>query len=235
MDKEAGRWVWDGGRPCLDLVNTYRDRKSGGWELLREPDDLAAWLVAASLVAASQHLGSTGKAAFAANQHLGSTGKAAFAASQHLGWIGEAAFDSRLRVGPARLAQARELREAVSRCVDAVLAGQPCARADLAVVNRWAARYAPPRPVLRQRRTGPPELAIPPPRDPAAAALAGLAADAVQLLGTGDRALVRVCAGETCGLRFLDRSAAGSRQWCAMSRCGNRAKARAHRQRSHVR
>ncbi|KWX01722.1 hypothetical protein LI90_2754 [Carbonactinospora thermoautotrophica] len=41
--------MWDGGRPSLDLVNTYRDRKGRGWELLREPDDLGAWQVAAGL------------------------------------------------------------------------------------------------------------------------------------------------------------------------------------------
>jgi predicted RNA-binding Zn ribbon-like protein len=206
MDNEARQWVWDGARPCLDLVNTYRDRGAGGWELLRDPDDLAAWLDAAG---------------------------PAFA-SQHLGWIGQPGFGGTARVSPGRLVQARELREAVSRCVDAVLAGRACRRADLAVVNRWAGRYAPPAPVLRQPRTGPPQLVVRPPRDPAAAALARLAADAVLLLGSEDRALVRVCAGETCGLRFLDRSAAGSRQWCAMRRCGNRAKARAHRRRGHL-
>jgi predicted RNA-binding Zn ribbon-like protein len=203
MDKEARPWVWDGGRPCLDLVNTYRDRKGGGWELLREPDDLAAWLLAAGL---TQHAGPTHRTVVA--QHA-------------------------TRVGPARLAQARELREAVSRCLDAVLAGRACPRADLAVVNRWAARHASARAILRQPRTGPPVLVVPPPGDPVAAALAGLAADAVRLLGADDRALVRVCASDTCGLRFLDRSAAGSRQWCAMSRCGNRAKARTHRKRAH--
>ena len=37
-------WVWDGGRPCLDLVNTFRDRYLSGRELLREPADLAEWL-----------------------------------------------------------------------------------------------------------------------------------------------------------------------------------------------
>jgi predicted RNA-binding Zn ribbon-like protein len=211
MDKEARPWVWDGARPCLDLVNTYLDRATGGRELLRDPDDLAAWLVAADLVIASQHLGGIGKAAFASPGRVGAA-----------------------RVGRARLAQARELREAVSRCVDAVLAGRGCPRADLAVVNRWAGRHTPPAPVLRQPRGGPPELAVRPPRDPAAAVLARLAADAVLLLGTDERALVRVCASETCGLRFLDRSAAGSRQWCAMSRCGNRAKARAHRRRAHA-
>ncbi|MGW1676212.1 CGNR zinc finger domain-containing protein [Saccharopolyspora sp. NPDC002376] len=37
-------WIWDGGRLCLDLVNTLRDRYRGGRELLVAPDLLAEWL-----------------------------------------------------------------------------------------------------------------------------------------------------------------------------------------------
>ncbi|MEV5748013.1 ABATE domain-containing protein [Actinoallomurus sp. NPDC052308] len=42
-------WLWDGGRPSVDLVNTIRDRKLGGRETLRTPADLAAWLRTADL------------------------------------------------------------------------------------------------------------------------------------------------------------------------------------------
>ena len=37
-------WVFDGGRPCLDLVNTVRSRHLDGVELLTGPDALAEWL-----------------------------------------------------------------------------------------------------------------------------------------------------------------------------------------------
>ncbi|MGV9771625.1 CGNR zinc finger domain-containing protein [Streptosporangium sp. NPDC003464] len=50
-------WAWDGGRPSLDLVNTFRNRKTGGWELLRTPGDLDAWLAAAGLVEADADSG----------------------------------------------------------------------------------------------------------------------------------------------------------------------------------
>lgn len=43
-------WVWDGGRPSLDLINTLRDRKKVPYDLLRTPDDLATWLTAAGLL-----------------------------------------------------------------------------------------------------------------------------------------------------------------------------------------
>lgn len=36
---------------------------------------------------------------------------------------------------------------------------------------------------------------------------------------------VKECAGEGCGWLFLDTSRNGSRRWCSMSYCGNRAKA----------
>lgn len=44
-----GEWVWDGGRPSVDLLNTVRDRVTGGRETLRTPADLAAWLEEAGL------------------------------------------------------------------------------------------------------------------------------------------------------------------------------------------
>ncbi|MCX5335997.1 MULTISPECIES: CGNR zinc finger domain-containing protein [unclassified Streptomyces] len=43
---------------------------------------------------------------------------------------------------------------------------------------------------------------------------------------------VRVCGTDRCALRFLDRSPALNRRWCAMSRCGNHPKVRLHQARS---
>jgi predicted RNA-binding Zn ribbon-like protein len=44
-------WIWHGGRPCLDLINTRRERWSAEpRELLVAPADLAEWLHAAQLV-----------------------------------------------------------------------------------------------------------------------------------------------------------------------------------------
>jgi CGNR zinc finger/Putative stress-induced transcription regulator len=44
-----GNWVWDGGRPSVDLLNTVRDRARDARETLQTPDDLAAWLREAGL------------------------------------------------------------------------------------------------------------------------------------------------------------------------------------------
>jgi predicted RNA-binding Zn ribbon-like protein len=52
-------------------------------------------------------------------------------------------------------------------------------------------------------------------------------AAALLLLGEEARR-VRRCAADDCGWLFLDTSKNGSRRWCDMEDCGNRAKARRH-------
>jgi predicted RNA-binding Zn ribbon-like protein len=50
-------WIWDGGRPCLDLINTRRERWSAEpRELLVDRADLAEWLHAAQLVDRPPHV-----------------------------------------------------------------------------------------------------------------------------------------------------------------------------------
>jgi len=48
---------------------------------------------------------------------------------------------------------------------------------------------------------------------------------------TPDR--IRRCEHPTCVLWFLDTSRNGTRRWCSMERCGNRAKAKRHYDRQH--
>lgn len=53
---------------------------------------------------------------------------------------------------------------------------------------------------------------------------------AAELLTSPHLALVKACPGHDCGWLFLDRR--GRRRWCSMSACGNRAKVRAHAERT---
>ncbi|NXY96942.1 CGNR zinc finger domain-containing protein [Streptomyces sp. BR123] len=46
---------------------------------------------------------------------------------------------------------------------------------------------------------------------------------------------IRKCASETCVLHFHDTSRNGTRRWCSMSACGNRAKASRHYARTRER
>jgi predicted RNA-binding Zn ribbon-like protein len=55
---------------------------------------------------------------------------------------------------------------------------------------------------------------------------------AVARLGVLDElGRVKICPADDCRWAFYDTSRNGSRQWCSMAVCGNRAKARAHRAR----
>lgn len=179
----AAQWVFDGGRRCVDLINTKRDRHRGGRELFVDPAALVDWLVLAGLL------------------------------------------DRPVRASEEHLDTARELREAVDRVTRAVSVGTRPTTADVRLLNRIVNT---PLPVheLRISADGTPHCKIRPPADPVAAALAVLAADAIDLVTT--QPTVRICAADDCELRFLDTSPQRNRQWCSMTRCGNRAKARAH-------
>ncbi|GAA2162718.1 CGNR zinc finger domain-containing protein [Actinomadura napierensis] len=60
--------------------------------------------------------------------------------------------------------------------------------------------------------------------EPVTAMLAVLARDALDLVASTALARVRACAGDRCGALFLDTSRPGTRRWCSMNTCGNRAK-----------
>ena len=126
------------------------------------------------------------------------------------------------------LAAARRLRDAIDEGVDGLLAGRPPADAAVAEIDRWlGGAQASARLVLR---AGQPERV-----QGGASVRQGLsliALDAGRMLGTEERERVRICASDTCGVRFYDNSRAGRRKWCSMERCGNVAKARRHRARA---
>jgi predicted RNA-binding Zn ribbon-like protein len=55
---------------------------------------------------------------------------------------------------------------------------------------------------------------------------------ASELLTSDDVKRVRRCANPACGWLFVDHSRNGTRRWCSMSECGDRAKSKRHYQRS---
>lgn len=62
--------------------------------------------------------------------------------------------------------------------------------------------------------------------------LAPIIWSAAELLASEQLARVKSCGAADCGWLFLDLSRNGSRRWCSMDDCGNRAKARRHYARS---
>jgi predicted RNA-binding Zn ribbon-like protein len=125
------------------------------------------------------------------------------------------------------LAHARTLGEAIYQTIKRRITGQPPGPGHLAIINNWAGQ-PPPRTWLEadggQLRAR---------RDAAtvAAMLAGVARDAVDLLGGPLADRIRECDAPDCALLFVDTSRAGRRRWCSMATCGARAKMTAYRAR----
>jgi predicted RNA-binding Zn ribbon-like protein len=132
-------------------------------------------------------------------------------------WCAEAGLPA-ARWDAAGLAAALELREAVYRLLGAVPAA-----GDLDRLNA-ALKAAPSRRRLAASASGYAwDVA-----DLARAPLAPVAWSAADLLAAPALARVRLCANPQCRWVFLDDSKSGNRRWCAMSACGNRAKAHRH-------
>lgn len=134
-------------------------------------------------------------------------------------WQGEAA-DRALR-------DALALRETVYRVFFCAAEGRTPATADLDALNR-ALQAGPDRIGVARSGSGFAWRVTPIEAPTVPALLAPVAWSAAALL-TGPRlARVRHCANEHCLWLFLDDSKSGTRRWCSMSACGNRAKAHRH-------
>ena len=156
-----------------------------------------------------------------------------------LGWLANTAkippqaieaAGNRLRRHPydaaALFADAVALREAIYRMFSALAASEPVGERELALLNRALAE-APDRETLARAKGGY-AWEVKKIDAPAAGLLAPVLWSAADLLTRADRRRVRRCANDACLWLFVDESKAGTRRWCDMSSCGNRAKSRRH-------
>ncbi|MFB7914075.1 CGNR zinc finger domain-containing protein [Streptomyces sp. NPDC056061] len=143
-------------------------------------------------------------------------------------WAGECRLPGGLSldVSAAELRRAHELRAALRDLTEARAHGRPLAPGPLDVVNAVAAE--PPLVPRVDVASGGFSWA---PGATGTALLSTVARDAVELF-TGPYAdRIRECGSANCALLFVDTSRPGRRRWCAMERCGNLHKVRAHRAR----
>jgi predicted RNA-binding Zn ribbon-like protein len=130
---------------------------------------------------------------------------------------------------PAKVwADAIALRETIYRLLHMTAAKLPLASNDLRRLN-GALTEAPARSSLEYKEQGTGwviEL-----RPTAAGILAPVLWSAADLLTGPDLTRVRECANPQCLWLFIDDSKNGTRRWCSMQACGNRAKAHRHYQR----
>jgi predicted RNA-binding Zn ribbon-like protein len=145
-------------------------------------------------------------------------------------WLAAAGIEPAPRhVTPADLRLARELREAIYALAQAARSRAALPAGALDTVNAIAA-HPPPEP----RLGGDGRLAWHA-GEPARAALAHIARDAIALLSGPLAQRIGECAGEDCALLFVDTSRPGRRRWCADGACGNRKHVRDHRARQRPR
>ena len=123
------------------------------------------------------------------------------------------------------LARAIELREAIFALAAAAVRGDPPPRTALDVLNGVLAegmarrRLLPGDGGLRWTWADDPSLDR---------ILWPIAQSAAELLSSSEVGRVRQCGDDSCDWFFFDASRNGTRRWCIMSDCGNRAKARRH-------
>ncbi len=207
---QVGRYAADrlpqlGGALCLDFTNTAVWRmRPGPDETLVTYDDLLRWAAHAGAIAEPTATTLQRRAAAAP----GAAGQT--------------------------LERAKALREALYRVILAGIAGVSPDPASLETFNRELqaamsrAGIHPTPAGLRWDWSSPTEtidLARP---------LWPVVRSAADLLTGSSLERVKRCPGEGCGWLFLDTSRNGSRRWCEMSSCGNRARVRAFAARQRV-
>jgi predicted RNA-binding Zn ribbon-like protein len=131
-------------------------------------------------------------------------------------WLAANGLDGRFTADEATLRHTLRARDALRAAVDGSLAEGAAAVDEVLAHGRI-------RPVLTADGPGEqPEFA-----DPAWGPAWLAARNYLELLATApDR--IRACAHEACVLHFFDTSRNGTRRWCSMAVCGNRAKASRH-------
>ena len=131
---------------------------------------------------------------------------------------------------PAKAARLFEaalaLREALFRAFSAIAAEQPVPDADLALINELLVQASPRHALVAAGsgyawrgtalKPGVPVL------------LAPVLWSAADLITRGAQRRIRQCANPKCLWLFIDESKSGTRRWCDMGACGNRAKAQRH-------
>ncbi|GAA2457278.1 CGNR zinc finger domain-containing protein [Streptomyces glaucus] len=131
-------------------------------------------------------------------------------------WLGANGLDGRFAADAATLRHLLRARDALRAAVD----GPPAEGA--AGVDAVLAHGR-----IRATLTADGPGEVPEFRDPSWGPAWLAARDYLRLLATApDR--IRACAHESCVLHFFDTSRNGTRRWCSMAMCGNRAKASRH-------
>ena len=126
--------------------------------------------------------------------------------------------------------EALELRRLLREAIAANHAGQPMTPTDRRTLNEIALGHA-----IHLQFDGRGEVSI---VSGKGGRLEGLPSRFFAIIAEARRdgtwGRLKICRADDCGWAFYDRSKNGSGAWCSMSDCGNRAKARAFRERNRA-
>jgi predicted RNA-binding Zn ribbon-like protein len=159
--------------------------------------------------------------------------------ARHAGLVDEATarrLSERVAAGDAAFAgfldDARALREAVYRIAAAIAQRKPPEPKDLSFLSARCASVLT-KATIEMGSEGarwrwPCDNPVP------ETVLGPIALSAIGLLRESDLKRVKQCPGEHCGWVFFDMTKNGSRRWCEMKVCGNRAKAKTHYRRNRI-
>jgi predicted RNA-binding Zn ribbon-like protein len=140
-------------------------------------------------------------------------------------WAAEVVGVAGLRATDTDLELAVRLQAAIWSVADALIDRRPVPEGDRAVLNELATQPG----LVPRLLPGPTRIWVG--AQGVHSVMSSVARDAIDVLG-GPRAVrLKRCQGSRCSLLFVDTSRSGRRRWCAMERCGNRAKVAAHRRR----
>lgn len=118
------------------------------------------------------------------------------------------------------------VRESIYALFLAIGEGRPLPEANLAAFNQALA--AAPRKLGVSASDGAYAWIVEQPQASLGGVLAPVLWSAADLLTQSGSRRIRCCANDKCKWVFVDRSKGGTRRWCDMSACGNRAKSHRH-------
>ena len=140
-------------------------------------------------------------------------------------WAAEVLGAIGVRATGSSVPDAKRLRAAIWNAAEAVIDSRAVRASDRATLNAFA---APPSLVPRLDPDGTRSWVS---SADVSALFSTIARDMIEVVTGRLASRIRRCEGVNCAIPFVDTSRPGTRRWCSMERCGNRAKVAAHRRR----
>lgn len=140
-------------------------------------------------------------------------------------WAADVLGANRIRAIASSIPEAKQLRMAVWSTAEAIIDGRAVPPTDRSTLNTFA---APPSLVPQFDPDGTRSWV---PAAKTSALFSAIARDMIEVATGPLASRVKRCEGVNCAIPFVDTSRPGTRRWCSMDRCGNRAKVAAHRRR----